>query len=189
MLHNQGDSVQRILLITSGLVKISQIGQHGAEVIFGLDVAGDVLGAEGLFTTGNHSTRAQAFRDCQAFAWEIPNIKARSDCFPVVQQNAFRILDGYRVELQQRFLELATERVGPRVARQLLRLMEKIGRPVGGAVEIGLSREDIALMTGTTLFTVSRLFSSWRRLGLVKLRRESVTVCDVKQLFALSEEC
>ena len=42
-------------------------------------------------------------------------------------------------------------------------------------------------MTGTTLFTVSRLLSAWEERGMVKPRRESVTVCDVEALNAISE--
>jgi CRP-like cAMP-binding protein len=96
-----------------------------------------------------------------------------------------RILGGYLLELEERFREVATERVGQRVARQVLRLMEQIGTPVDGAVEIGLSREELAQMTGTTLFTVSRLLSAWEARGMVRPRREAVTICDVQSLCAI----
>jgi CRP-like cAMP-binding protein len=62
-----------------------------------------------------------------------------------------------------------------------------MGWPVNGGVEVGLSREDLAQMTGTTLFTVSRLLSAWEALGMVMLRREAVTICDFQQLRAVSE--
>lgn len=39
-----------------------------------------------------------------------------------------------------------------------------------GAVEIGLSREDLAQLTGTTLFIVSRLLSQWGKMGIVSPR-------------------
>src|ERR1019366_5278153 len=83
--------------------------------------------------------------------------------------------------------EVATERVAPRVARQLVRLLDKIGRRVEDGVEISLSREELAQMTGTTLFTVSRLLSPWAERGIVKPRREGVTVCDIPALNAISE--
>jgi DNA-binding transcriptional regulator YhcF (GntR family) len=53
---------------------------------------------------------------------------------------------------------------------------------------VGLSREELAQMTGTTLFTVSRLFSAWETRGLVKPRRKAVTICDVQALRAIAEE-
>jgi CRP-like cAMP-binding protein len=98
-----------------------------------------------------------------------------------------QVLGDHLMELEERFREVATERVGSRVARQLLRLQEQIGRPVHGVIEIGLSRHELAQMTGTTLFTVSRLLSAWESCGIVSARRESVTICDVESLRAISE--
>jgi len=59
---------------------------------------------------------------------------------------------------------------------------------VNGVVEIGLSREELAQMTGTTLFTVSRLLSAWEARGMVRPRRESVTICDLQSLRAVSKK-
>jgi CRP-like cAMP-binding protein len=84
--------------------------------------------------------------------------------------------------------EMATERVGPRVARQLVRLLPQIGRQADGAIEVSLSHEELAQMTGTTLFTVSRLFSAWETRRLVKPRREAVTISDVQALRAIAKE-
>ena len=53
---------------------------------------------------------------------------------------------------------------------------------------MSLSHEELAQMTGTTLFTVSRLFSAWETRGLVKPRRKAVTICDVQALCAIAKE-
>ena len=73
------------------------------------------------------------------------------------------------------------------MASQLIRLLLQIGQQVDGAVEVELSREKLAQMTGTTLFTVSRLLSAWETKGLVRPRREAVAVCDLESLRAVSE--
>jgi CRP-like cAMP-binding protein len=51
------------------------------------------------------------------------------------------------------------------VARCLLRLARQTGQKIEGGVLIGLplSREDLAKMTGTTLYTVSRILSGWEQ--------------------------
>jgi hypothetical protein len=67
----------------------------------------------------------------------------------------------------------------------VVRLIEQIGKPVDGVIEIGLSREELAQMTGTTLFTVSRLLSAWEARGMVRPRREAVAICDVQSLRAI----
>ena len=117
--------------------------------------------------------------------WEAPTFDALVKRFPVLRQNMVHVLGEDLRELQERFREVATERVAPRVARQLLRLLEKMGRTVNGLVEVGLSREELAQMTGTTLFTVSRLLSAWEADGIVRPRREAVAICDEQALRAI----
>ncbi len=188
MVYIEGDPVQQVVLLTSGFVKITQLGLGGAEVILRLGAPGDVVGAGDLFSAGRHRSTAQAFRLCRALVWDAPAFRALVDRYPVLHQNMVRMLGEHLLELEERFREVATERVGPRVARQLVRLHGKIGQMVDGAIEIALSREELAQMTGTTLFTVSRLLSSWEARGMVRPRREAVTICDVQSLRAMSEE-
>lgn len=187
MLYMEGDSVRQVLLLTSGIVKITQLGPGGTEAILRLGVPGDILDTASLFSAGRHCATAQAFRTCKALVWEAPTFKTVVERFPVLYQNMVQVLGDHLLELEERFREVATERVAPRVARQLVRLQEKIGRSVNGVVEIGLSRHELAQMTGTTLFTVSRLLSAWEARGMVSARRESVTICDIESLRAISE--
>jgi CRP-like cAMP-binding protein len=185
MLYMEGDTVRQVLLLTSGFAKMAKLGMSGTEVLLRFCVPGDSLGAACLFSTGKYCTTAHAFRLCRALVWDAPAFKALVERFPVLHQNMARILSEHLLELEERFREVATERVGPRVARQVLRLMEQIGQPLDGAVEIGLSREELAQMTGTTLFTVSRLLSAWESRGMVRPRREAVTIFDVQSLRAI----
>jgi CRP-like cAMP-binding protein len=187
VLYIEGDPVRQVLLLISGLVKITKLGTSGTEVILRLGGPGDVLGAADPFSIGTHGTTAQAFRLCRALVWEASVFKALVAPFPVLHKNMARIVGGHLLELEERFREMATEKVGPRVARQVVRLLEQIGRPLDGAVVIGVSREELAQMTGTTLFTVSRLFSAWEALGFVKPRREAVVISNVEALRAIAQ--
>lgn len=189
VLYFAGDSVQRVLLMTAGFVKITQVGNGGAEVILKFCGPGDVLGVMGHVSGVNHRTTARAFRQCQALVWDAAAFQSLVARFPVLHENMVRILGYDLLELETRFSEVATEKVGPRVARQLVRLLAQIGRAVNGEVEVCLSREDLAQMTGTTLFTVSRLLSAWEVRGMVRPRREAVMICDVESLREMSQLC
>jgi len=188
MLHLEGDPVDRVFLLTSGFVKITKLGQRGEEVILRLGGPGDVLGLLDLFSSDRHCATAQVFRSCRGLVWDARTFKDLVKRFPVLHENTVAILSEHLQELEDRFREVATERVGPRVALQLLRLLKTIGRPVDAGVEIALSREELAQMTGTTLFTVSRLLSAWEARGVVKPRRKAVAICDVQSLRAIAEE-
>jgi CRP/FNR family transcriptional regulator, nitrogen oxide reductase regulator len=93
-------------------------------------------------------------------------------------------------ELQNRYRELATERVEQRVARAILRLVRQSGKEVedGVQIEFPLSRQDIAEMTGTTLHTVSRLLSSWEQIGLLDGGRMRIVLRKPRALLAIAED-
>ena len=55
----------------------------------------------------------------------------------------------------------------------------------GVVLDLPLSRLDLAEMTGTTLFTVSRLLSGWQRDGILDLGRQRVTILDPDALAEL----
>ena len=188
VLHLEDATVERIVLLITGSVKITQLGPRGTEVILRLSAPGDVLDAGGLCSNGRHCTTAQAIRECRALVWDAGIFKDLVGHLPVLHQNMTRLICGQLLELEERFRELATEKVAPRVARQLIRLQEQVGSPPKAGVEIGLSGEGLAQMTGTTEYTVNRLLSSWEAHGLVTCRRDSLVISDIRALRKVIEE-
>jgi CRP-like cAMP-binding protein len=188
MLYFEDNAVEQLYLLTSGSVKVTKLSPGGENVILRLTVAGDVLGAGCLFSTGTHCGSAEVLRSCRTLVWQVSAFKELVVQFPILHQNMVGILGDHLREIEDRFHEVATGRVGSRVALQLLRLLKTMGRPVQAGIEICLSREELAQMTVTTLFTVSRLLSAWEARGVVRPRREAVAICDVNSLRAISQE-
>jgi CRP-like cAMP-binding protein len=92
------------------------------------------------------------------------------------------------LEMEQRFREVSTEKVGSRLSSELVRISDRLRRGAdNGRVEITLSRAELAQLTGTTLFTVSRLLCQWQTQGIVRVRRESVLVQDFAALAQISQ--
>jgi CRP-like cAMP-binding protein len=104
--------------------------------------------------------------------------------------NGLRMVAGRFRDLQRRYQELATERVERRVARTLLRLTRQAGKgvPEGVLLDLPLSRQDLGDLTGTTLYTVSRILSRWEQDGLITTGRERVIVCKPHGLVAIAED-
>ena len=135
----------------------------------------------------NHCSTAQALQSSKALVWDAAVFESASERLPVLRRNMVRILGERLQEMDERFREVSTEKVAPRLGSQLVRLSTQVGRNVNGGVEVSLSREELAQLTGTTLFTVSRLFSQWELRGIVKARREAVLICNNQALVDLSE--
>jgi CRP/FNR family transcriptional regulator, nitrogen oxide reductase regulator len=177
-----GDPIHEVLLLIGGCTKVSQVGRTGNEVILRLNGPGDLVGALGFLSRRHHCASAQALHDCKVLAWDATVFDGICERFPLVRRNAANILAEHLHELEERFREVATEKVGVRVAHELVRLLKQIGCRVNGAVEINLSREDLAQLTGTTLFTVSRLLSEWEQRGFVVPLHQAVQVRDARAL-------
>src|SRR5215469_1263412 len=169
----EGDLVQQAVLLIDGSVKLFQLGEQGAEVILRLVGPGDVLSLKCL-PEQCHCATAIAIERATAWVWESRQFEALKQRFPALERNVASVLLDTLNELEVRFREVSTEKVAPRLSGQLLRLIERVGKPVDGYLEIVLSQKHLAQLTGTTLFTVNRLLGEWEERGIVKARRNSV---------------
>ena len=102
--------------------------------------------------------------------------------YPQIGRNLSQMLVRRLQELEERFRVVATERVARRLALALLGLLQQIGRPCDDGIQVKVTREELAQMTGTTLFTISRVLSGWSERGFIQARREAVIVSNPKRL-------
>ena len=183
----EGAPCRQVLLLLTGCVKTTQLGPTGCEVILRLNGPGELIGAVESYLGNNNLVTARTTQTTTALVWEASTFEAVSDRFPVLRRNTARLL-GFRLqELEERFREISTQKVAPRLSQQLIRLSNQLRQHSQGVLEIGLSREELAQLTGTTLFTVSRLLCQWERQGIVSTRREAVVVRNLKALMEMSE--
>jgi CRP-like cAMP-binding protein len=188
ILFMQGQPVRQVALIRTGSVKITQLAPNGNEVILWMYGAGNVVGALTEPTARHYTCSARAIEQSTALIWDYAELQNYMLEYPQIRKNASFVLATRLNVLEERFREVATERVAKRVALALLRLLKHIGRDVHGGVEVSLSREELAQMTGTTLFTISRLLSKWGEMGFILPRREAVLVRDSRLLEQVDDD-
>ena len=177
---------ESVFLLLSGCLKVTQLSANGQPIIVRLNGPGDLLGYGGRAINSEHSSSASTLQPSIALVWQGKDFHSTVDRFPVLQRNIARSLERQLDEIDARYREVSTEKVGARLSSQLLRLLSKVGKRAEHHVEIALSRRDLAQLTGTTLFTVSRVLSHWESLGIVSGRREAVLIRDVSALIELT---
>jgi len=182
LLFMQGQPIRSLVLIEAGSVKLTQLSPGGSEVILWMNGKGEAVGVQADAASGSHTCSARAMEKCKALVWEYSRLQSVLTEHPQIRKNINRILSNRLQELEERFREIATERVAKRLALTLLRLMRQVGREQNGGIQISLSREELAQMTGTTLFTISRILSKWSEDGFIEPRRESVVIRDSQRL-------
>jgi CRP-like cAMP-binding protein len=188
LLFMQGQPVRNLVLIQTGRVKLTQLSPSGNEVILWMNSSGDTVGVPADTTACSHTCSARAMEQCRALTWEYTRLQNLLVEYPQIRNNINQILSNRLNELEERFREVATEKVAKRLALALLRLLKQVGKESQGGVEISLSREELAQMTGTTLFTISRILSKWGEEGFVLPHREAVLVRDARRLGEVGSE-
>jgi CRP/FNR family transcriptional regulator, nitrogen oxide reductase regulator len=178
----QGQPAKCLLLIRTGAVKITQISSNGNEVILWMYGRGNVLGVLSDPASDIHPSSARAMEPTTALLWDCASLQSLMDSCPRIRQNLSQVLLSRLAELEERFREVATEKVPRRLALALLRLSKHVGKKVHEGIEVSLSREELAQMTGTTLFTISRILSQWSKEDFLTSRRESVLLRDPRRL-------
>lgn len=151
---------------------------------------GDAFGGVGAFGDPVYPVGAEAIEASAARAWTSAVMRQLLETQPGLAANALHFVAGRLHDLQRRYRQLTTERAERRVARAVLRLVHDAGRSVDAGIEIDfpLSRQDIAEMTGTTLFTVSRLLSAWEQDGIVRSGRQRIVLNKPQALVAIAED-
>ena len=190
VLFHQGDPAEEFAVVLEGRLKLTQVSAEGQEVIVRYLGPGEMCAVVALFPDQSYPVTAEAAADARVIGWPRRKLDALLRDHPQLALNALRLLTERMGELSDRLRELATERVARRVARALLRLARKAGRRTDRGVEIDmpLTREDIARLSGTTLFTVSRLMADWEEAGIVESGRERVVVRSPHGLVAIAED-
>ncbi|MDQ2693533.1 MAG: Crp/Fnr family transcriptional regulator [Chloroflexota bacterium] len=187
----QGDQARYAYVLVSGRAKLLQTNQVGQQVNLRVIDQWQMFGALGAVREeATYPATAQALEPSTALAIESSFLKEMMKTRPHLNVNLMQLMTGYIMEMQERYRELATERVERRIALTILRLAGQIGKRTESsrmAVELPLSRQDVAEAAGTTMYTVSRVLADWERRGLVETGRERVVIRNPHGLVQISE--
>lgn len=186
----QGDEAERLYVLLEGRLRLSQVTPEGQQVILRYVAPGEAFGVVAALSGAKYPASAETVENSRIISWDQGTIRQAMTAIPEIALNALGILAKRIKEFQDRVRELSTERVERRIARALIRLARQVGRKTeeGLLIDLPLSRQDLAEMTGTTLYTVSRTLSQWESQGLISSRREQVLIRFPHGLVAIAED-
>ncbi len=189
-IFHQGDPALAFYILIPGEVKLTQVTPEGHQVLVRFVGPGEGFGIIAALSNAVHPLSAQVVTDCLALVWNSEAMVRLMERFPRLALNALRMVSERHQELQKRYLELATERVERRVAHTVLRLAQQSGQKAEGGVliDLPLSRQDLAEMTGTTLYTVSRIVSRWGEQGFIEAGREWLLIRNPHSLMIIAAD-
>ena len=187
---HQGEPAEWLYILYRGRVKLVQLTQEGEQVVVNYFGPGQGLGIIVALNGADYPLSAEAIEVCEAVSWHRDEMKQLMLRYPQLALNGMNMMSSRFTRLQERFRDISTKRVEQRIARALLRLVRQFGKRVtdGVLIDIPLTRQDIAEMTGTNLYNVSRILSKWEQEGWIISHRKQVILCKAHELVVLAED-
>jgi len=185
----QGDPGVSGHSLLEGRVKIVQTRADGGQSVLRFIGPGEMYGTVAALMNQAFPADAIAVVPSVEIWWTIPALRQLIRQHPEIGLRSTAAAGARLMDLQSRMGELTGERVEQRIARTLLRLMEKAGRPTGAGIEIDfpITRQDLAEMAGSTLHTVSRTLAALDQRGVTGSARRRIIVRDPRALSHLAE--
>ena len=190
LLFLQGDPVESLYVVESGLLKLSQVTPDGEEVVVRTVGPGAIVAGVAVLEKRTLPVSATAVEPCRVLAWRRARIQELAARHPQIRLNVLQTIADRMQDSLAKIRELSTEQVDRRIARALLRLAREAGRPVPGGTLIDrkLGRKELAELAGASMFTASRTVAAWARDGVLEVGRQRVVVRSLARLAALGGE-
>lgn len=195
----EDDPADRLWVVQDGQVKIIKYSADGLENILEVILPGEMFGGAGILFPV-HPATAVAMTETTTLSLDREDYLQLARQFPDIPLRIIAIL-GERLRAAMKMRALSTDRVDIRVAHILLKLCDKVGEPLpvgervpsgektaqGVKINLPLSRQDLADMTGTTIETAIRIMSKFRKEGLVLTEPGGyIVVTDCDRMRAMS---
>jgi CRP-like cAMP-binding protein len=189
VLFREGEPASALYLVESGRIKLTQLSAEGREVIMRYLAPGDAFAAVALFERSTYPVTARATERTRVREWTREVLPGLVRDHPRFEANLLRIVSSHTREALSRVRELASETVAQRLARTLLRLGQQVGRrEADGPVLVErITQQELAEISGASLYTVSRMLADWQERGLVETGRQQFRIRDLQALAGISE--
>ncbi len=182
-LYSAGDSFRCIYAVRSGFFKSTVADSHGREQVTGFFMGGELLGMDGL-GSGVCESSAIALEDSDVCSMPYSLIEQFGRDIPTLQRRLNTVLAREIQRDHGVMLLLGCMSAEERLAAFLINLSGRFLRRgcSGSDFVLRMTREEIGSFLGLKLETVSRVFSTFHRAGLIKAQQKQISNLDVKGL-------
>ncbi len=186
-LCSAGESFRALYVVYVGNFKSFVVSRNGLIQVTGFQIAGDVVGFDGI-DTGFYQSDVIALMDSDVFVLPFAQFEQWSRESAYGQHLLMRTLAQETIRGQQHMLALGTMRADRRMALFLLDLSQRYQHLGWSRSQFLLSmlRQDIGSYLGLTLETVSRLLSRMQRDGVLQVQGKSISLLDFPALWRLA---
>ena len=172
----KGDTNNYIYIIFDGEVKVSQSTEDGKEVILFIHQTGEIFGETSLFDRGNSPALISATTDTLCAIISMKDLYSIMFNYNDILERLIHILSSRLCQSWELIQMLNSNNAPQRVKTLLMMLAKRYGRNAREEtiLNIRLTHQNIANMTGLTRETVTRVIDVWQRNGDISTKNKLI---------------
>jgi CRP/FNR family cyclic AMP-dependent transcriptional regulator len=184
VLFNEGERGDRLYVITEGKMKLGHTSSDGRESLLAVLGPAELLGELSLFDPGPRTATATALTETSLMGLGHAALRPWLTGRPEVAEALLRALAQRLRRTNDQMADLVFSDVPGRVAKTLLDLGEKFGRPLPDGVHVthDMTQEELAQLVGASRETVNKALADFAARGWIRLESRSVVLIDPERL-------
>ncbi len=186
-IFEEGDTVNGIFCITTGVCKMSKLSPNGKDQIIKLVKAGELIGQRSMISDEPANLSAVALEDMEVCFIPKNEVLTMFDNNNKFSMNMMKTICGDLKETSEHMISISQKTVKERLAETLVYLADTFGKNEDGSLRIQLSREELAGMIGTATESCIRLLSDFNKIGLIGLIGKKIVIKDIAKLKRIAD--
>lgn len=184
VLFRERDKPIGLFCIHSGKIKVYRTGDEERDQIVRFAKAGDLVGYRSLISGEPYNLSAAALDESAVCCIPADSFLTLLRESPGFTMEVLHLLAGQLRKSEERLIHLAQKPVRERLAEALLILKEVYGTEngIGSAIDVALTRDELAAVVGTATETLVRTISDFKRENLITTDKKKIRIIDVPGL-------
>jgi CRP/FNR family cyclic AMP-dependent transcriptional regulator len=184
VLFREGDSGDKLFIVTEGKVKLGKSSSDGRENLLAILGPGQMFGELSLFDPGPRSATVTAVTDCVMQSLSHDELLEWLTGRPAVARGLLAQLGSRLRKANDVVADLVFSDVPGRVAKALLDLASRFGRTADDGIHVhhDLTQEELAQLVGASRETVNKALADFASRGWLRLEPRSVVILDPDRL-------
>ena len=178
LLFAEGDTVTGMYFINSGLVKVHKRWGDNKELILRFAKQGAIVGHRGLGSDIIYPVSATALSPTDVCFVDLDFFYATLKVNPSYLFELMMFFAAELKESEKRMRNLAHMNTKGRIVLALISLNEKFGTNAGGAINIEISRQDLASYTGTVYETLFKMLNELSEEKLIRIEGKNIHIIN-----------
>lgn len=184
VLFHEGEPGDRLYVIIEGKVKLGRTSGDGRENLLAILGPGEMFGELSLFDPGPRNATATAVSEAVLVGLGSDDLGTWLTGRPDVARQLLRALARRLRRTNEALADLVFSDVPGRVAKALLDLSERFGRPAEDGLRVAhdLTQEELAQLVGASRETVNKALADFASRGWLRLEARAVVLIDIERM-------